>query len=114
MGQSQPYNFILGARNTEATTKAFDLLKYDNSKHNVTILPLELSDLKDVRSFAGKALGRLGPNKIDYLMLNAALTSGAISKEGPHGSKWSTQYIVNHLCLSSQSMFQISCGVELT
>jgi len=101
LSQGQPYNLILGVRNIEATRKALDGLQYDSSKHKLTVLPLELSDLKGVGVFAKEMLGKLGQDRIDFLMLNAALTAGATSKEGPHGSKWCTQYLVNHLCTSA-------------
>jgi NAD(P)-dependent dehydrogenase (short-subunit alcohol dehydrogenase family) len=93
--QTQPYKIILGARNTSTTQTAFDGLKFD-SANAVSVLPLDLSDLKGVKSFAEKTLEKLGQNKIDYLLLNAGISNGA-EKPGPHGSKWCEAYIVNHL-----------------
>ena len=66
----------------------------------VTILPLELSDLASVVAFAQLVSSTLGSVNIDYLFLNAAISdpAGPPGTVGPHGSKWSKTYIVNHLC----------------
>lgn len=93
--QSQPYRVILGARNTQATEKAYGDISYDKSANQVSILPLELSNLKDVKKFAKETLDRLGKDKIDYLMVNAAISNGS-DKPGPNGSKWCEALIVNH------------------
>ncbi|KAI0424677.1 hypothetical protein F5Y09DRAFT_323750 [Xylaria sp. FL1042] len=96
--QSQPYNFILGARDLKTTTDAYSALKYDNSKHTVTILPLELNNMKAVKTFAQQTIEKLGPSPIDYLMLNAATGMvKTVAEKGPHGSKWIEAYLVNHL-----------------
>ncbi|KAI2620187.1 NAD(P)-binding protein [Hypomontagnella submonticulosa] len=94
--QTQPYKFILGARNPATAQAAFDGLKYDSNKHSLTIFPLELSNLKTVKTFSQQTLEKLGQDKIDYLMLNAAISNNA-DAPGPYGSKWSEAYIVNHL-----------------
>ncbi|KAF7561161.1 hypothetical protein G7046_g2982 [Stylonectria norvegica] len=94
--QAQPYKLILGVRNTQSTLAACDGVKYDKEANSVTALPLELSDLKDVKSFAEKTLAKLGQSKIDYLLLNAGMSKGA-EGPGPHGSKWCEAYVVNHL-----------------
>ncbi|ROV92289.1 hypothetical protein VSDG_07301 [Cytospora chrysosperma] len=96
LAKSEPYRFILGARDTETTKKAYDELKFDSAIHSITVLPLELSNLNDVKSFAHKTLKNLGQDKLDYLFLNAGMAKGA---EGPavHGSKWCELYVVNHL-----------------
>lgn len=111
--QSQPYRVILGARSIEPTKKAYEEIKYDREAHQVDILPLELSNLKDVKRFAKETLERLGQQKIDYLLLNAALRKHA-NEPGPHGSKWCEAMIVNHFCkdaapFSSQIK---SCGTK--
>ncbi|CAH0058479.1 unnamed protein product [Clonostachys solani] len=93
--QAQPYKVILGARNTEATENAYSSLSFDRSKHSLSVLPLELNNLKDVKSFARQALEKLGNDDIDYLLLNAAISDPA-QGPGPHGSKWSEILIVNH------------------
>lgn len=95
--QSQPYRVILGARNIKATEEAYGGITYDKSAHNVSILPLELSNLRDVKRFASETLEKLGKEKIDYLLLNAAISNGS-EQPGPHGSKWSEPVIVNHFC----------------
>ena len=63
----------------------------------MTLLPLDLSDLKGVGTFAQQTLAKLGQDKLDFLFLNAAMSKGA-TDPGPNGSKWSDSYIVNHLC----------------
>ena len=95
--QNQPYRFILGVRDTQRTKAAFDEVQYDSANHSLTLLPLELADLKNVRSFAQQALQHLGETKVDYLFLNAGMYKSAAGP-GPHGSRWSETYIVNHLC----------------
>ncbi|KAF5023400.1 hypothetical protein F66182_4557 [Fusarium sp. NRRL 66182] len=94
--QTQPYRVILGARSTQNAQKAYDDLQYDRSTGGVTILPLALSDLKAVKSFAEQTLDKLGKTKIDYLLLNAGM-SVAAEGPGPHGSKWCEAHVVNHL-----------------
>ncbi|OTB14856.1 hypothetical protein K445DRAFT_62095 [Daldinia sp. EC12] len=94
--QTQPYKFILGARDTKTAQAAFDGLKYDSNKHSLTIFPLELSNLKTVKTFSQQTLDKVGQDKIDYLLLNAAISKNA-EQPGPFGSKWSEPYIVNHL-----------------
>ncbi|KAI1655841.1 NAD(P)-binding protein [Daldinia decipiens] len=96
LAQTQPYKFILGARDTKTAQATFDRLKYDNNKHSLTIFPLELSNLKTVKTFSQQALENVGQDKIDYLVLNAAIGNNS-EQPGPHGSKWSEPYIVNHL-----------------
>ncbi len=95
--QSQPYRVILGARNTKAAQEAYDGLSFDKAANPITILPLELNNLRNVQSFAKETLEKLGQDKIDYLLLNAGITNGS-EEPGPHGSKWCEAYIVNHLC----------------
>ncbi|RGP65934.1 ww domain-containing oxidoreductase [Fusarium longipes] len=97
LDQSQPYRVILGARNTQRAQKSYDELNYDRSSSGVTILPLELSDLKGVKSFADQTLEKLGRGKIDYLLLNAGLGGISADGPGPNGSKWCESHVVNHL-----------------
>lgn len=99
LAKPEPYRFILGARDTERTKKAYDDLKFDSTTHSLTVLPLELSNLKTVKSFAQKTLEKLGRDRLDYFLLNAGMAKGA-SGPGPHGSKWCEAYVVNHLCES--------------
>ncbi|CCC09695.1 hypothetical protein SMACR_03255 [Sordaria macrospora] len=97
---SQPYNFILGARDVSRTQKAYRSAFASESlnPHSLEILPLELSDLRTVKRFASRTLDKLGDRKIDYLLLNAGITSGAgTEKPGPGGSKWCEGLVVNHL-----------------
>ena len=97
LAQSQPYRFILGARDTKNVEAAYNALKYDSAKHSLSILPLDLSELKGVKSFAQQTLEKLGKDKVDCLLLNAGMVKSG-DGPGPHGSKWSEQYVVNHLC----------------
>ncbi|KAJ7132315.1 hypothetical protein C8R44DRAFT_698749 [Mycena epipterygia] len=94
LAQAEPYKFILGARDTESTKKAYDELKFDSGKHSLTVLPLELSNLKSVKTFALQTLEELGHDKLDYLMLNAAVM---LEVKDADGSKWCEDYVVNHL-----------------
>ncbi|KAK3381867.1 hypothetical protein B0H63DRAFT_476757 [Podospora didyma] len=97
LAQTQPYKFILGARDVGKTQAAYAKLGFDGAKHSLTVVPLELSDLKGTRIFAQQTLEKLGPENLDYLMLNAGITS-ATANPSPFGSsKWSESYIVNHL-----------------
>ncbi|KAG9250978.1 uncharacterized protein F5Z01DRAFT_328397 [Emericellopsis atlantica] len=93
--QSQPYNIILGARNTQRAKEAYDALKYDRDANPVTILPLEMNDLGKVQSFASQVQQHLQGTKLDYVLLNAGITGSAAA--GPTGSKWCEPFIVNHL-----------------
>ncbi|KAF5613550.1 WW domain protein [Fusarium subglutinans] len=77
--------------------KAYDELKFDRESHGVTVLPLELNDLKGVKSFAEQTLDKIGGDKIDYLLLNAGLGGVGAEGPGPHGSRWCEPYVVNHL-----------------
>lgn len=112
LAQPEPYKFILGARDTERTKKAYDELKFDSAKHSLTVLPLELSNLKGVKSFAQQTLDKLGQEKLDYLLLNAGMAKGA-EGPGPHGSKWCEAYVVNHLCKVSCDNGGDACIVAL-
>ncbi|KAI8963076.1 NAD(P)-binding protein [Daldinia sp. FL1419] len=96
LDQTEPYKFILGARDMKTAQATFDGLEYDSNKHSVTIFPLELSNLRTVKSFSQQTLDKLGQDKIDYLLLNAAIGKNS-DGPGPHGSKWSEPYLVNHL-----------------
>ncbi|KAK3342690.1 hypothetical protein B0H65DRAFT_226603 [Neurospora tetraspora] len=100
---SQPYNFILGARDVSRTQNAYRAAFPESGSlapHSLEILPLELSDLKTVKRFADQTLEKLGEKQqgIDYLLLNAGITNGAgTEKPGPGGSKWCEALVVNHL-----------------
>ncbi|KAK3936568.1 NAD(P)-binding protein [Diplogelasinospora grovesii] len=98
LNQSQPHRFILGARDVARTQSAFDALNLPATKsESLSILPLELSNLKTVQTFAQQTLQKLGNTKIDYLLLNAAVAGSAEPPTGPNGSKWCEPYVVNHL-----------------
>ncbi|KAI0878841.1 hypothetical protein GGS24DRAFT_442271 [Hypoxylon argillaceum] len=94
--QSQPYKFILGARDPSSTQAAYDGLKYDAGTHSVSIIPLELTNLRGVKSFAQQTLDKLGKDNLDFLFLNAGLNKPATGP-GPNGSKWCEALVVNHL-----------------
>lgn len=101
LGHSTGYRFVLGCRDVKRTEQAFNEVDYNKTKHSFDFLPLELSDLKNVRSFAQQVLKQT--DKIDYLVLNAALTKAA-NEDGINGSNWCETYLVNHLCKSSPCM----------
>jgi hypothetical protein len=63
----------------------------------VTVLPLELSDLKTVKTFSQQVLDKIGGEKIDYLLLNAAISESA-EKPAPKGWRWCEPLVVNHFC----------------
>jgi NAD(P)-dependent dehydrogenase (short-subunit alcohol dehydrogenase family) len=94
--QTQPYNFILGVRDTVKAQAEYNDLKFDSAKHSVSILPLDLLNLKSVRSFATQALTELGQNKLDLLFLVAGSLNSA-EGPGPHRSQWCESYVTNHL-----------------
>jgi NADP-dependent 3-hydroxy acid dehydrogenase YdfG len=107
LGQQQPYKFILGARDVATTQAAYSKVEFDKNQHSVAVLPLELSDLKGVKSFAAQVLGQLGQaEKIDYLMLNAATAYGA--EQPGVGSKWCQSYVINHLCKSRRCVHRLN------
>jgi hypothetical protein len=95
--QKQPYKFILGVRDTKRTQATYDELQYDTITHSVVILPLELSTLRDINSFASQVLAKVGEEKLEYLLLNAGMAKSAL-KVGNIQSKWCEAYAVNHLC----------------
>ncbi|EGO54319.1 hypothetical protein NEUTE1DRAFT_87548 [Neurospora tetrasperma FGSC 2508] len=97
---SQPYLFILGARDVSRTQDAYRSAFQGAAldPHSLEILPLQLSDLKSVKHFAKQTLEKLEGKRIDYLLLNAGITNGAgTEKPGPGGSKWCEALVVNHL-----------------
>ncbi|QUC22867.1 uncharacterized protein UV8b_07108 [Ustilaginoidea virens] len=97
LDRSTPYNIIFGARDREAAIDAVSKLQYDDAANAVTVLPLELSDMKTVRSFAQQVMEKIGPGKIDYLVLNAAIFKGTVEEdEDSYGSRWCEAAVVNH------------------
>ncbi|BCS19576.1 uncharacterized protein APUU_20008A [Aspergillus puulaauensis] len=94
--KSEPYNFILGARDIRKAQAAFDELKYDTSRHTISLLPVDFADLRSVQLFAQQALATLGDRKLDLLFLCAGMVAPA-EGPGPHGSQWCAPYVVNHL-----------------
>lgn len=63
----------------------------------MTVLPLELADLRGVRTFAQQALDKIGRDPVDYLVLNAGISDGAGDGPNPRGSRWCEAHVVNHL-----------------
>lgn len=63
----------------------------------MSVLPVDLGNLSQVKSFAAQALAELGTAKIDYLLLNAAVSDPSEEKNRS-GSQWCESYVVNHLC----------------
>ena len=75
-------------------------MPYDASTHSVAILPLDLADLRTVKSFAQQSLESLNREKLDVLFLNAGMNKAAVGP-GVGGSSWCESYVVNHLCKST-------------
>ncbi|KAJ7447537.1 hypothetical protein B0H11DRAFT_1878662 [Mycena galericulata] len=68
-----------------------------STKHSLTVLPLQLADLPNVKTFAQETLKALGQDKLDLLVLNAAITKPASLPNPNPKSKWCESYVVNHL-----------------
>lgn len=58
-------------------------------------IPLDLTSLASVRSFAGTLSGRLGSDEIDVLILNAGVNPPDVEGRTPDG--FETAFAVNHL-----------------
>ncbi|KAG6011273.1 hypothetical protein E4U43_008447 [Claviceps pusilla] len=93
--RTTPYKIILGARDTKTTDEAIEKLEFDRAANAHAVLPLDLSNLAGVKTFAQQALENVGQDKIDYLLLNAAMFKGA-GDEASHGSGWCEAAVVNH------------------
>lgn len=87
------YRFILGVRDPSKSRPQFDALAA-HAKDAVTLLPLDLANLKTVRTFAHDSLEALGSDRLDYVLLNAAYSNSSTAP-GPHGSRWCEPYVVN-------------------
>ncbi|CAD6570657.1 MAG: hypothetical protein TREMPRED_005942 [Tremellales sp. Tagirdzhanova-0007] len=95
LDQPNPFKFILGVRDPAKTKPEFDNLKYDTSKHDVSLFQVDYANLKEVRAFAQNAIEQLGKDKLDYVMLNHAVARDATSP-GLFGSAWCDSFVVNH------------------
>ncbi|KAG6282449.1 hypothetical protein E4U48_004171 [Claviceps purpurea] len=94
----EPYTIIFGARDADTANEAIKKLNFDRLLHSVAVLPLELNDLSEVKTFSEQALEtlkKLGETEIDYLLLNAGILKPANERE-PHTSKWCEAAVVNH------------------
>lgn len=118
--QQQRFNLILGARDVPGARAAFDALGYDTARHRLTVLPLELSDLRATQAFAARVVALLrsqpdsssssspddsassgsgsGSGVLDYLLLNAGITGGGGAVEAGGLGAWSEAAVVNHFC----------------
>lgn len=96
MQESQPYNIILGARNVAATNTAFEAVKFDKKTHALTVLPLDMADVRNVKPFAQQTLAKLGQTGINYLLLNAAVIKNT-EQPALNNSKWCESLVVNHI-----------------
>jgi len=92
----QAYRIILGARSIEKTQEAYDSFDWDKSANKVDIFQLELNSFANVKRFTKQVLDKVGNEKVDYFLMNAALRKHA-NEPGPYGSKWCEPLIVNHL-----------------
>ena len=84
-------------RDTAKTLEAYSALDYDSSVHSLAVVPLDLSELETVSSFAQQTLQQLGSCRLGFLFLNAAANHGVEERPGHGQSKWTESYIVNHL-----------------
>ncbi|KAK8076043.1 hypothetical protein PG994_003315 [Apiospora phragmitis] len=90
------YTVVVGARDEARAITAYAQVKYDNLKHHVKVLRLDLANLVSVREFAKNVLAYApDEQQVDYLFLCAAMSKDA----GPssYGSKWCDAQVVNHL-----------------
>lgn len=78
------------------TEAAYNGLKFDRGKNTVSVLSLDLSNLRKVQTFAQQAFAELGSHRLDYLFLSAGVLDSG-NGPGPHGSQWCEAYVVNHL-----------------
>ncbi|KAE8360995.1 hypothetical protein BDV27DRAFT_167239 [Aspergillus caelatus] len=92
----EPYHFILGVGDTITTQTSYDCLDWDRNVYTVTVLPLDLSSLPSMQSLAENVRSRLGPHKLNYLILCASTLDSA-DGPGPNGSPWCAGLVVNHL-----------------
>jgi NAD(P)-dependent dehydrogenase (short-subunit alcohol dehydrogenase family) len=111
LGQSRPYKLIIGARDLPRTQAAYRALGYDESKHSISVLPLDLASLKTVKSFAEIALGYLGNDTLDILFLNAGMNKAA-TEPLPDSSTWCEAYLVNHLGKSGAYCISIPADIS--
>lgn len=81
---------------------AYSKVGYAKTTHSVSILLLDLSDLRTVKSFAQRALESLEEAQLDVLFLNAGMNK-APKGPGLNGSPWCEAYLVNHLCKQTNS-----------
>ncbi|KAG6294601.1 hypothetical protein E4U09_002567 [Claviceps aff. purpurea] len=98
LDSEEPYTIIFGARDADTANEAIKKLNFDRLLHSVAVLPLELNDLSEVKTFSEQALEtleKLGETEIDYLLLNAGILKPANERE-PHTSKWCEAAVVNH------------------
>ncbi|KAG6010525.1 hypothetical protein E4U21_005876 [Claviceps maximensis] len=93
--RTTPYKIILGVRDAKTTDEAIKKLEFDRAANATTVLPLDLSSLSGVHTFAQQALKEVGQGKIDYLLLNAGMFKGA-GDTASDGSKWCEAAVVNH------------------
>lgn len=99
LDQPTPFKFILGVRDPSKSKPQFDSLRYDTSKHDISLHKVDFANLREVRTFAREAIATLGKDKLDYVLLNHGMAKGA-NGPGEHGSPWSESFVVNHQCKS--------------
>ncbi|KAF9436743.1 Eukaryotic translation initiation factor 4E type 2 [Entomortierella beljakovae] len=87
------YHLIIGDRATEAGIRAVESIKSKTGNMNVEFLYLDLSSLKDVKTFAQGVMERT--TKIDLLLNNAGVM--ALPKFRPSAEGYDSQFAINHL-----------------
>ncbi|KAM3511872.1 hypothetical protein MY11210_004490 [Beauveria gryllotalpidicola] len=90
----QPYRVVLGARNPSGMQLSLRDVVFE-SANKIEVLPLDLADLKGTRMFAEATMDAIGDAKVDYLLLNAAITKPAVVN--PRGYRWCESAVVNHV-----------------
>lgn len=91
------FRLWLGSRDVTRTERAYsDLLIRGNTRHTATCLPIELSDLSSVKTFADTIRMKLPPTeRIDVCLLCAAVSKAPSAANSNNRHGWSEAYIVN-------------------
>lgn len=89
---------LLGCRDPESTRLAYEQANLP-PRHEFKYLPLELSSLIRASDFATAVLQDMGEEKLDTLLLCAAI-SKSTSGENEKVGKWSQAFIVNYAGVS--------------
>ncbi|KAK8109179.1 hypothetical protein PG984_014980 [Apiospora sp. TS-2023a] len=90
------YTVIIGARDVGCTLAAYGTVTYENRKHRLHVLSVDLNNLGSVQEFAKKAMEAIPEgSSLDWLFLNAGMQAKAGSSSC--NSKWCDTQVVNSL-----------------